>query len=182
LIIGRRYSAVHRDGVASSAGRVGSVFGRRRTCRLARRVSKMPLISHDAGVPPGVRAARLACPSASRHGPCTRSRTELVTSSVSDHLAWPPHQSDGRQAAILALRQWPLRSPTDQCIGHVAGTAFQFCRPASAAGYRLGSSVSNSGAPATARPSRAASGGRMTTAVTRAAPVGHGHGAASPTV
>jgi glycogen debranching enzyme len=26
--------------------------------------------------------------------------------------------------AIVALRQWPLRSPTDQCIGHVAGTAF----------------------------------------------------------
>jgi hypothetical protein len=48
----------------------------------------------------------------------------LATASVSDHLGGPPRQSDGRQAAILALRQWPLRSPTDQCIGHVAGTAF----------------------------------------------------------
>jgi hypothetical protein len=48
----------------------------------------------------------------------------VLTASLSDHLGGPPRQSDGRQAAILALRQWPLRSPTDQCTGHVAGTAF----------------------------------------------------------
>ncbi len=72
-----------------------------------------PLICTAGGSPSGLGGSRRCC-----HNCCQ------TIGSLSDHLGGPPHQSDGRQAAIVALRQWPLRSPTDQCIGHMAGTAF----------------------------------------------------------